>query len=214
MARLALFGPPGAGKGTQAEGLKADLSLLHLATGDLLRAQVAAGTDLGREAKKHMDAGGLVPDEVVIGMIRASLADRTDGFLLDGFPRTVAQAEALDVMLDELNAPLEAVISLVVPDDELTRRLGGRWICRRCGRSFHETFNPYDGTPCPDGDGSETCDLYQRDDDRPETVAARLATYADQTAPVIDHYRAAGILREVDGTGELADVYERIRAAI
>lgn len=214
MARLALFGPPGAGKGTQAERLKAELDLLHLATGDLLRAQVAAGTDLGLEAKKHMDAGALVPDEVVIGMIRSALAERTDGFLLDGFPRTVAQAEALDGMLADLGAPLEAVISLVVPDDELTRRLGGRWICRRCGRSFHETANPYDGGPCPDGDGAASCDLYQRDDDRPETVAARLATYAGQTAPVVDHYAEAGLLREVDGTGALDDVYARIRSAV
>lgn len=214
MARLALFGPPGAGKGTQAERLKADLNLLHLATGDLLRAQVAAGTELGLEAKKHMDAGGLVPDEVVIGMIRSALAERTDGFLLDGFPRTVAQADALDAMLTELDAPLEAVISLVVPDDELTRRLGGRWICRRCGRSFHETSNPYDDSACPSGDAGEKCDLYQRDDDKPETVAARLSTYADQTAPVVDHYRAQGILREVDGTGALDDVYARIRSSI
>lgn len=214
MARLALFGPPGAGKGTQAERLKADLDLLHLATGDLLRAQVAAGTPLGLEAKKHMDAGGLVPDEVVIGMIREALAEKPDGFLLDGFPRTVAQAEALGAMLDDLDAPLDAVISLDVPTDELTRRLGGRWICRRCGRSFHETSNPYDGSACPDGDGTEPCDLYQRDDDRPEAVAARLQTYADQTAPVAEYYRSAGLLREVDGTGALDEVYARIRDAL
>ncbi len=214
MARLALFGPPGAGKGTQAERLKADLGLLHLATGDLLRAQVAEGTTLGLEAKKHMDAGGLVPDEVVIGMIREALATRSDSFLLDGFPRTVAQAESLGTMLGELNAPLEAVISLAVPTDELTRRLGGRWICRRCGRSFHETSNPYDDSTCPDGDGTEKCDLYQRDDDRPEAVAARLRTYSDQTAPVAEYYRSAGLLREVDGTGALDEVYARLRSAI
>ncbi len=214
MARLALFGPPGAGKGTQAERLREDLNLLHLATGDLLRAQVAAGTSLGLEAKKHMDAGGLVPDEVVIGMIREALSSQSDGFLLDGFPRTVAQAEALGAMLDELDAPLEAVISLAVPNDELTRRLGGRWICRRCGRSFHETSNPYDGSPCPEGDGTEPCDLYQRDDDKPEAVAARLETYATQTAPVAEYYTSAGLLREVDGTGTLDEVYARIRSAV
>lgn len=159
-----------------------------------------------------MDSGGLVPDEVVIGMIRSQLATQSDAFLLDGFPRTVAQAEALDVMLGELSAPLDAVISLIVPNDELTRRLGGRWICRACGRSFHEVFNPYDNSACPSG--TATCDLYQRDDDRPETVAARLATYADQTAPVVDYYQAKGILREVDGIGELDDVYDRISAVL
>lgn len=214
MSRLALFGPPGAGKGTQAERLKADLGLLHLATGDLLRAQVAAGTTLGLEAKKHMDAGGLVPDEVVIGMIREALSSQSDSFLLDGFPRTVAQAQSLGAMLGELDAPLEAVVSLVVPTDELTRRLGGRWICRRCGRSFHETSNPYDDSACPEGDGTAPCDLYQRDDDRPEAVAARLQTYSDQTAPVAEYYRSAGLLREVDGTGALDEVYARIRGAI
>ncbi len=159
-----------------------------------------------------MDSGGLVPDEVVIGMIRSALAGSPDAFLLDGFPRTVAQAEALDVMLGELNAPIDAVVSLLVPNEELTRRLGGRWICRACGRSFHEVFNPYDGGACPAG--ADTCDLYQRDDDRPETVAARLATYAEQTAPVVDYYRAKGVLREVDGIGELDDVYDRIRTSL
>lgn len=147
-------------------------------------------------------------------MIRESLADHADAFLLDGFPRTVAQAEALGGMLADLNAPLDAVISLVVPTDELTRRLGGRWICRRCGRSFHETSNPYDKSACPEGTGGEECDLYQRDDDRPETVAARLKAYADQTAPVAEFYRAAGLLREVDGTGALDEVAARIKAAI
>ncbi len=173
---------------------------------------MADGTELGLEAKRYMNDGKLVPDEVVIGMIRAALQAQPDAFLLDGFPRTVAQAEALDVMLGELTAPLDAVISLVVDNDELIRRLGGRWICRACGRSFHEVFNPYDNSACPSG--TPTCDLYQRDDDKPETVAARLATYADQTAPVVDYYRAKGILREVDGIGELDDVYARISAAL
>ena len=192
--------------------MKQELGLLHLATGDLLRQQVKDGTELGLEAKRFMDSGGLVPDEVVIGMIRSQLATQSDAFLLDGFPRTVAQAEALDVMLNELSAPLDAVISLIVPNDELTRRLGGRWICRACGRSFHEVFNPYDNSACPSG--AATCDLYQRDDDRPETVAARLATYAEQTALVVDYYQAKGILREVDGIGELDDVYDRISTVL
>jgi adenylate kinase len=138
------LGPPGAGKGTQAERLKEDLRLEHLATGDLLRSEVAAGSALGREAKQYMEAGELVPDDVVIGMIRGRLeAGAADRFLLDGFPRTVAQAEALDQMLGELDAPLDAVLLLEVPRDELVRRLGGRWICRNCGRSFHEVSNPY-----------------------------------------------------------------------
>lgn len=184
-----------------------------MATGDILRQEVADGTDLGREAKRYMDDGALVPDEVVIGMIRSRLAGGADDFLLDGFPRTVAQAEALDVMLDELGAPVEAVISLMVPDEELTRRLGGRWLCRRCGRSFHEVSNPYDAADLCPVDGA-VCDLYQRADDRPETIEARLQTYAKQTAPVVDYYRRRAVLREIDGTGDLGEIYDRIRAAI
>jgi adenylate kinase len=160
-----------------------------------------------------MDAGDLVPDQVVIGMIRAALDGDARSFLLDGFPRTVAQAEALDAMLGELGAPLDRVVSLAVPTDELVRRLGGRWICRHCQRSFHKTANPYDPSDaCPVT--GEPCDLYQRDDDRPETVAARLDTYATQTAPVVGYYRDAGLLIEVDGTGALDDVYTRIRSAV
>lgn len=160
-----------------------------------------------------MEAGDLVPDEVVIGMIRGRLDGSADAFLLDGFPRTVAQAEALDSMLATLRAPLEAVVSLLVPDDELTRRLGGRWLCRRCGRSFHEVSNPYSPEDrCPvDG---EVCELYQRADDRPETIAARLATYQEQTAPVVGYYATRGVLRQIDGTGELDVVYARIRDAV
>ncbi len=160
-----------------------------------------------------MDGGKLVPDEVVIGMIRGRLGGSAGAFLLDGFPRTVAQAEALDVMLAELDAPLETVVSLLVPADELTRRLGGRWLCRRCGRSFHEVSNPHRPEDLCPADGGQ-CDLYQRADDRPETIAARLDTYARQTEPVVGYYVARGVLREVDGTGELDEVYDRIRAAL
>jgi adenylate kinase len=160
-----------------------------------------------------MDEGKLVPDEVVIGMIRGRLSGHSSDFLLDGFPRTVAQAEALDAMLEELGSPLEAVISLVVPNDELVRRLGGRWLCRKCGRSYHEVFNPHTREDVCEADGG-TCELYQRDDDRPETVAVRLQTYEEQTAPVVDYYQGRGVLREVDGTGEVDDVYERIRGTI
>ncbi len=160
-----------------------------------------------------MDAGDLVPDAVVIGMIQGRLDGSADNFLLDGFPRTVAQAEALDAMLAALDAPLQAVVSLRVPDDELMRRLGGRWLCRKCGRAFHEVSNPYSPDDrCP-ADGG-VCDLYQRDDDKPDTIAARLATYRDQTSPVIGYYAAHDVLREIDGTGQLDAVYARIRAAV
>ncbi len=158
-----------------------------------------------------MDAGELVPDAVVVGMIREKLAGGTSpSFLLDGFPRSAPQADALDAMLTELGLPLDAVISIAVSRDELVRRLAGRWICRRCGRSFHEVFNPYPGDPCPAGGGR--CDLYQREDDRPETVSNRLAVYEEQTAPLIDYYRARQLLREVDGERTPDEVYAQIVA--
>ena len=158
-----------------------------------------------------MDAGELVPDAVVVGMIREKLAGGAKpAFLLDGFPRSVPQADALDAMLTELGLPLDAVISIAVSREELVRRLAGRWICRRCGRSFHEVFNPYPGDPCPAGGG--TCDLYQREDDRPETVSNRLAVYEEQTAPLIDYYRARQLLREVDGERTPDEVYGQIVA--
>lgn len=187
--------------------------MLHLSTGDLLRAAVAAGSDLGREAKRYMDSGELVPDAVVVGMIREKLAGGANpSFLLDGFPRSVPQADALDAMLNELGRPLDVVISIAVSRDELVRRLAGRWICRRCGRSFHEVFNPYTGDECPAHGGK--CDLYQRDDDKPETVANRLSVYEEQTAPLIDYYRARQLLREVDGERTPDEVYGQIIAYV
>ncbi len=206
-----LFGPPGAGKGTQAEFLK-ERGLLHLSTGDLLRAAVAQGTPLGLEAKTYMDAGDLVPDAVVIGMIRDALSGRTDDYMLDGFPRTIAQAEALDAMLAEVGAPLDNVISFEVPRDELMRRLAGRWICRGCGRSFHEVSNPYDGSPCSATGGQ--CELYQRDDDRAEAVANRLDVYEAQTAPLIEYYRSRGLLRDIDGSQPLEAVQAQVVEAL
>ena len=173
------------------------------------------GTDLGREAKRFMDAGELVPDAVVVGMIRERLTDGGTGrFLLDGFPRSVPQADALDGTLAELGLPLDAVLSIAVSRAELVRRLAGRWICRRCGKSYHEVFNPYAGAPCPAGDGAEPCDLYQRADDRPETVENRLAVYEEQTAPLIDYYRARQLLREVDGERTPDEVHGQIVAHI
>jgi adenylate kinase len=208
-----LLGPPGAGKGTQAERLRDELGLVHLATGDLLRQAVADGSDLGRQAERYMDAGELVPDEVVVGMVRERLeAAGGDDFLLDGFPRSVAQAQALDGVLDEMGAPLDAVLSLAVSREELVRRLSGRWLCRKCGRSYHEDHAPYHpGDPCPAGG---TCELYQREDDRPETVEHRLAVYEDQTAPLVGYYRAQDLLREVPGEGAPDEVYERIKASV
>lgn len=176
---------------------------------------MAEGTELGREAKRYMDAGELVPDHVVVGMIRDRISQPgARGFLLDGFPRSVPQADALDRMLTDLGLPLDAVVSIGVSRDELVRRLAGRWICRRCGRSFHEVFNPYPGDPCPAGSDGEGCDLYQREDDRPETVANRLNVYDEQTAPLIDYYRARGLLREVDGERTPGEVHDEIVANI
>ena len=207
------LGPPGAGKGTQAERLRDDLGLVHISTGDLLREELAAGTKLGIEAKGFMDAGELVPDAVVIGMIRERLQSgaAAGGVLFDGFPRTDAQARELDSLLADLSLPLDAVLLLEVSRDELVRRLGGRWLCRRCGRSYHEVFSPYAGTPCPKGG---QCELYQRDDDRAEAVAKRLDVYERQTAPLVGYYEGHGILRRVDGEGTLDEVYERLEAAI
>lgn len=177
---------------------------------------MSAGTDLGNEAKRYMDAGDLVPDEVVVGMIRERLeAGAASAFLLDGFPRTDVQARALDAMLGDLDIGLDAVLLLAVPREALMERLTGRWLCRDCGRSFHETFAPYAGAeadPCPDT--GDACTLYQRDDDTAEAIANRLDTYDAQTAPLIDYYRAAGLLREIDGGRAPDEVREQISAAL
>ena len=159
-----------------------------------------------------MDAGDLVPDEVVIGMIRERLSPGADNFLLDGFPRTLAQAEALDVMLAELDAPLDAVLSLEVSRDELVRRLAGRWICRTCGRSWHEVFAPHVRDATCEATGE--CDLYQRADDRAEAVQNRLSVYADSTAPLIDYYAERGLLRSIDGEQSQDEVYGQIASAV
>lgn len=171
-----------------------------------------AGTPLGLEAKGYMDAGNLVPDEVVVGMIREALSGRDDQFMLDGFPRTIAQAEALDAMLSGVGAPIDAVLSLQVDRDELVRRLGGRSICRACGRSFHEVSNPYDNSPC-EVTGT-ACDLYQRDDDRPEAVANRLDVYAAQTSPLIGYYEERGLLHAIGGAGSLDEVQAQVVEAL
>ncbi len=203
--RLVLVGPPGAGKGTQAEFIAAHLAVPKISTGDIFRANVVQGTPLGIEAKRYMDAGQLVPDEVTINMVRDRLAeaDAADGFLLDGFPRTVPQAVALDKLLANLGAGLDLVMELVVDDDEVIRRLSGRRQCHGCQKIWHVEFDP------PSRDG--ICDrcggqLYQRDDDLPATIAERLRVYARDTAPLVDYYGAQGRLVGIDATGPVEDV--------
>ncbi len=203
--RLVLVGPPGAGKGTQAEFIAAHLSVPKISTGDIFRANVAEGTPLGMQARKYMDAGQLVPDEVTINMVRARLAepDAAHGFLLDGFPRTVPQAEALDEMLSTMGVGLDVVLELVVDDDEVIRRLSGRRTCHGCGRIWHIEFDPPQREGICDRCGEK---LFQREDDRAETVAERLRVYARDTAPLIDFYGAQGKLVGIDATGPVEDV--------
>jgi adenylate kinase len=211
--RLVLVGPPGAGKGTQAEFIAANQSVPKISTGDIFRANVGQGTPLGLQAKKYMDAGQLVPDEVTIDMVRDRLAepDAADGFLLDGFPRTVPQAEVLDQMLADLGTSLDVVLELVVDDDEVIRRLSGRRTCRGCGKIWHVEFDPTKAEGECDRCGGE---LFQRDDDKPDTVAERLRVYADQTAPLVNYYGGQGKLVGIDATGPVEDVTQRATDAL
>ena len=190
---ILLMGPPGAGKGTQAEKLVADFPIPHISTGDMFRAAVKNGTELGKEAKKYMDAGGLVPDEVTIGIVRERLSqpDCVKGFILDGFPRTKEQAAALDDILKDLKIELDAAVNIAVPDADLVSRVTGRRICKACGATFHVTFNP------------------------PETtVKKRLEAYHSQTAPLIAYYKAAGVYKEIDGTQPIDKVYADVVKAV
>jgi adenylate kinase len=211
--RLVLVGPPGAGKGTQAEFIAEHFDIPKISTGDIFRANVSGGTDLGKLAKKYMDAGDLVPDEVTNAMVRDRLAqpDAKDGFLLDGFPRNVAQAGELDRMLDEIGAPLSVVLDLDVEFDEVVKRLSGRRTCKSCGHVWHIEFDPPSVPGVCDKDGGE---LFQRDDDKPETVRHRLEVYHQQTEPLIGFYREAGKLVAIDALGAVEDVTERAIAAL
>lgn len=211
-ARVAFLGPPGAGKGTQARDLAQEWRVPHLATGDMLREAVAAGTPLGREAKGYMDQGALVPDDVIIRMMgeRLGKADAGRGFILDGFPRTIAQAEALAKLLKDLGQTLDTVIYFDVSEPELLRRLTGRRVCRTCGHSYHMTSNPPKRAGVCDECGGE---LYQRDDDAETTVRKRLDVYQRQTAPLLDYYRQRSLLATVSGEGPLATIRDSIRAA-
>jgi adenylate kinase len=208
---LVLLGGPGSGKGTQAEQLCAALQLPHLATGDLFRENLKRQTDLGRLAKTYMDRGELVPDDVTDAMVRERLAqpDTREGFVLDGFPRTLPQAHALDEMMAGLNRRLEGVLYIKVSDGEIVNRLSGRWICRQCQTPYHRQFKPPKRDGACDACGGE---LYQRDDDNPETVKSRLKTFHAQTAPLVEHYRQAGLLHEIDGEGNVSEVTSRTLA--
>ena len=210
---IVLLGPPASGKGTQAARLKEMLDLPHVASGDLFRENLKNETELGQKAKVYMDRGELVPDDVTIAMVmeRLSRPDCADGALLDGFPRTIAQAEALDQALAEQGHEISVVPYVAVPDDVLIERVSGRRLCRLCGESYHVRFNPPKQPGVCDNDGGE---LYQRDDDKPETVRKRLQVYWEQTSPLIDYYRDRGVLVEVDGDQSIDDVTSDLRAAI
>jgi adenylate kinase len=210
---LILLGPPGAGKGTQAERLGADFALAHISTGDMLRAQLAQGTELGQQAEKYMNAGELVPDEVILGMIgqRIGEQDAREGFLLDGFPRNTSQADALAATLADSGRRLTAVLLIDVPDEVLVRRLAGRRVCLKNGHVYHVELDPPKREGVCDQDGSR---LIQRDDDMQETIRRRLEVYARQTAPLIDYYENAGLLRRFDGQRNPDEVHVHIRATV
>jgi adenylate kinase len=210
---LILLGPPGSGKGTQGERLQEDFRLPYYATGDILRAAVREGTDLGREAKEYMDRGDLVPDEVIVGVIaeRVASPEATDGFILDGFPRTIPQAEALDAKMAELDREITAAILIEVSDDEVVRRLGGRRTCVKNGHVFHVDFDPPKNEGICDVCGAR---LEIRDDDKPEVIRHRLDQYQEKTEPLISYYEGRGLLKRVDGSLPPDDVGDRIRALI
>ncbi|WP_329158564.1 adenylate kinase [Streptomyces anulatus] len=212
--RIVLVGPPGAGKGTQAAYLAQNLSIPHISTGDLFRANMSQGTDLGKQARAYIDAGQLVPDEVTIGMAKDRMAqpDAVGGFLLDGFPRNVGQAEALDVMLKDEGVKLDAVLDLEVPEDEVVKRIAGRRVCRNdSAHVFHLSYSPPKTEGVCDACGGE---LYQRHDDSEETVRTRLEVYHTQTEPIIDYYRAQGLVVTISALGEVADVTARAMEAL
>lgn len=210
---ILLMGPPGAGKGTQAERLIDKYNIPHISTGDMFRAAVSQGTELGKEAKRYMDAGGLVPDVVTIGIVREGLSkpECANGFMLDGFPRTEEQAVALDGILAELGIKLTGVININVPDSELVGRVTGRRICKNCGATFHVCFNPtkVEGV-CDKCSGA----LYQRNDDKEETVKNRLQAYHAQTEPLIEYYKKQGVYTEIDGLQAIDKVFADVVAAL
>jgi adenylate kinase len=211
---LILLGPPGSGKGTQGERLQEDFRLPYYATGDILRAAVKEGTEVGKQAKEYMDRGDLVPDEVIIGVIAERLQgeEASDGFILDGFPRTVPQAEALDVKMSELRRVITGVLLIEVPEEEILRRLGGRRTCEENpSHIYHVEFDPPKQDGVCDIDGAK---LITRDDDKPEVIKNRLAQYREKTEPLVDYYDERGILNHVDGEQSQDEVEERIHGII
>jgi adenylate kinase len=206
---IILLGPPGAGKGTQAKMLVEKYQIPQISTGDILRAAVKEGSPLGKEAKACMDKGELVPDSVVIGIVeeRIQQPDCAKGYMLDGFPRTVPQAEALDGMLQNLSSQIDHVVSIEVANEELVGRLTGRRTCRDCGAGFHVMFDPPEKEGVCDKCGGE---LYQRDDDNVETVTSRLEVYESQTLPLIEYYTVQGKIRSIDGVGDIKEIYGRV----
>jgi adenylate kinase len=210
---LVLLGPPGAGKGTQAQKLVEALSIPQISTGDLLRQAVRQGTELGKQAKAYMDRGKLVADEIVVGMVKQRLLakDCVGGFVLDGFPRAVSQAEALEKMLGEIERALDAVVSIEVPEEELVRRLTGRLSCPKCGAMFHVVSKPPKRQGVCDACGEG---LIQREDDNEATIRNRLSVYRTQTEPLKDFYGRKGLLRPVDGTGKPEEIEKKLKAAI
>ncbi|MFW5420453.1 adenylate kinase [Nocardiopsis sp. CNT-189] len=211
--RAVLVGPPGAGKGTQAQLLASELSIPKVSTGDIFRANVSGGTELGKRAKSYMDRGDLVPDEVTNEMVRARLGepDAREGFLLDGFPRNVAQAETLDGMLKEMGTALDAVLELKVDEDEVVKRLSGRRSCRECGRVYHLEYDPPAKKGVCDACGGE---LYQRDDDREDVIRHRLQVYREQTEPLVAFYAEQGVLVTIEAVAEVTEVTGRALSAL
>jgi adenylate kinase len=209
---IILFGPPGAGKGTQAKKLVDFYGIPQISTGDILRANVRDGTELGLAAREYMDKGELVPDEVLIGIIKNRLKEQDceKGFILDGYPRTLPQADSLAVLLDELDKPIDVVLNLEVPDEELVERISGRLMCN-CGASYHRTFNPPKKEGFCDICGGE---VFQRADDKEKAVQNRLNVYTKQTEPLIDYYAKQGILVTLDGTKDINEVFEDIKAVL
>ena len=207
--KIIMLGAPGAGKGTQAKKIAAKYELPHISTGDIFRANIKNGTELGKKAKTYMDQGLLVPDELVVDLVvdRVQQEDCKNGYVLDGFPRTIPQAESLDAALEKLGEKIDYAVNVEVPDENIINRMGGRRACVGCGATYHVVYNPTKVEGVCDACGEK---LILRDDDKPETVQKRLAVYHDQTQPLIDYYKKSGVLRDVDGTVDMDDVFAAI----